>query len=273
MRFDWYSASLRDPTCFGENRDPEHIPSVLAARLGGVGIDEESPRGGYRTARAVRNSDGAVVARVMEGASHGWPLVWASGSASVALSAAVRDLWPRHEVTRMDSAEDFEGTAAFERLARVGFDLATRRHLKVSQVGDWRPPGTRGDGGRTLNIGSRTSPAFVRIYEKGLEQRDLSRPDWIRVELEVKPKGRLARRSAASMAPLAAWGLSRWASELLEVVEGVSVPHVTMRTGARGDDERALRSLTHQYGGVLSRLLQRVGSEEELGRWLAARIV
>jgi DNA relaxase NicK len=54
----------------------------------------------------------------------------------------------------------------------------------------------KGNGqGKTVNIGSRTSEAFLRVYDKGAEQG--TDVDWTRVELETK--GRLADLACVRM--------------------------------------------------------------------------
>lgn len=259
MRFDWYSATVRD--------DSVRVPAlveVLSLDLAASAVDDGPGRFGYASETILRGDAGDVLARVWHGGRQLWPSVHGSGSSAPGVAASLRAHWT-HKVTRCDSAQDYDGEDAWERIYPVALALADERHLRVSQAGDWH----RGIDGRTLYIGSRKSPVFARIYEKG-KQLGVS-STWVRVELQVRPNRDTGLR-VAQMEPEEVWGLSIWARELLGRLEGVDVPRVVMRTGSQGDDGRALGTLIHQYGAVISRLRGRLGSDEAVGLYLMEAI-
>lgn len=66
---------------------------------------------------------------------------------------------------------------------------------------------TGNDGGATCYVGSRTSEAFLRIYDKGIESG--THDNWIRVELELKASK--ARFAAFTMANEPDDSAFRWA--------------------------------------------------------------
>ena len=54
------------------------------------------------------------------------------------------------------------------------------------KAGDWDDFPEKG---RTLYLGSQSSPVRMRLYEKGLqpEYAHLNRPNWARIEVQVRP--------------------------------------------------------------------------------------
>lgn len=91
-------------------------------------------------------------------------------------------------VARLDFAADIKNAGAdpadVERAWMEGRVETQARKMTPIEARDKKGNGQ----GKTVNIGSRTSEAFLRVYDKGKEQgHDV---DWTRVELETK--GRLA---------------------------------------------------------------------------------
>ena len=85
-----------------------------------------------------------------------------TGSNSPALFDALAASGLVHEPSRVDAAIDWFEDGLFDTLAHAFKLFAIQNRLGVSTPGDWE----RGEG-RTLYIGSRNSPLYVRLYEKG----------------------------------------------------------------------------------------------------------
>ena len=93
----------------------------------------------------------------------------------------------RPKLTRIDLAhDDFDGTRINVDWANYQDDLGgftcNNNPPNVEHKGNWKRPNGRG---RTLNIGSRESGKYLRVYEKGRAEGD---PDdeWQRAEVEFK---------------------------------------------------------------------------------------
>lgn len=98
----------------------------------------------------------------------------------------------RGKITRIDLAhDDFDGTKinvdwGNKQDDQGGFQVGNRAP-NVEHKGNWKRPNGNG---RTLNIGSRESGKYLRLYEKGRAEGD---PDdnWQRAEVEYKSKDRV----------------------------------------------------------------------------------
>lgn len=258
MRFDWYQATFTE--------DIDELVGSFAANLG-TQVVEGRGLHGYTRSYNLENATGTV-ARFLGGGPNGRPSGWASGEDTQAFVDVARGLYPdRHYVTRFDSAEDFVAPDAFEKLQAACLSMADERRLKVSQAGDWH----RMEDGRTIYVGSRKSPVFIRLYEKGKQMRasvtdgaeDIP-PDWIRLENQVRP-GRNARDRAASASPEEAWGFSGWTLELARRVLELDVERVPISVWRQPDDERAFDFMIRQYGDMLERRQARAGGWSHLG--------
>lgn len=98
----------------------------------------------------------------------------------------------RGKITRIDLAhDDFDGTKINVDWGNMqdglgGFQMGNRLP-NIEHKGNWKRPNGKG---RTLNIGSRESGKYLRLYEKGRAEGD---PDdnWQRAEVEFKAKDRI----------------------------------------------------------------------------------
>ena len=231
---------------------------------------------GYAQGFDILAPDG-VLARVIFGGMNADPHAWASGVRAPFFSTVVRDLWAdKHHVTRVDICEDFEKAGAWDTLSKAVLEFAERQRLAVKHVGDFH----YGVDGRTLYIGSPNSPVRLRLYEKGIQMMkhhpgDVYSRDWVRVELTVRPekprsyeRGSLRdpRVVAASSKPEDFWGYAAWSRRLSEKLFSLNVPRVKMQETKMEDDERALRHMAGQYGHVLKRLREKLGTWSAVGR-------
>ncbi|TCB23576.1 replication protein [Acinetobacter sp. ANC 4635] len=98
----------------------------------------------------------------------------------------------RGKITRIDLAhDDFEGKKINvdwgNMMDGMGGFKCGNRQPNVEHKGNWKRPNGRG---RTLNIGSRESGKYLRLYEKGRAEGD-SDDNWQRAEVEFKAKDRV----------------------------------------------------------------------------------
>jgi len=261
-RWDWMQATIREPA--------EDVQAAVLAAFEGSWLERETARLGYADGFSIRDSEGRR-AGLQSGGRNSWPNLAGTGADAPQVAAFLRSEFPRHEVTRCDSAADFDSPDAWERLSTVALQVADEHRLKVEHAGDWH----RGEEGRTLYVGARSSGFRARIYEKGKEVRAKRAPGWedvslhaVRVEAQVRPDG-AARLQAAHCSPVEAWGFARWGSDLLERVEGLVVPRYSIRDVRASNDERALDFMVRQYGAMLARQAEKGGGWENLGARLA----
>lgn len=261
MRFDWYQATIPD--------HPLDVVSAVHERLAPGGLVQEGRgQNGYRQTFTVRQSDGDRVAVVMCGGNNGaHPNAMASGSVAHPFASLVRELWPAHKVTRMDSAEDVAEEGAYDLLEGVCRTLAQERSLKGRRILPDDPAE-----GRTYYIGSPSSDVRTRLYDKTAEARRSLPPEryheipdhWARIEAVVRPR-KEAGYVAASLTPEQAWGCSAWTHELARRLFSLDVARIEMQAGRESDHERAYRFLLQQYGPTLRRMVADLGSWECVG--------
>lgn len=176
-----------------------------------------------------------------------------------------------HQCTRVDSCHDIEAPGAFASLVERCMMVKRAHKLKGSKAGDWDD---YPEDGRTLYLGATTSAVRCRLYEKGKqpEYRHLSKPDWTRIEVQVRP-AKEAKQAYANADSLAVWGASAWTRELASVVLASELAPLPAGTTYRLDDqERALRFMCKQYGGHLIGLRNDLGGWAEVGQKLAEMI-
>jgi len=170
----------------------------------------------------------------------------------------------QHRCTRVDACADFDAPRAFERLYRACRQVKTGHKIIGGKAGDWDDFPEKG---RTLYLGAKTSPARLRLYEKGkqAEYAHLSRPDWTRIEVQVRP-AKEAKSTFAALSPLEVWGASRWTRDLAALVLEQHVdPHPAGSTYRISERDTALAWMCKQYGAHLVSLAQDLGGFDCLG--------
>lgn len=169
--------------------------------------------------------------------------------------------------TRLDLAMDFDGWTYAAAEAEV---LA----LYTAWPYEGRKPGMMkhddmGSGlGCTLYVGTRTSPCFLRLYEKGKQMRDASRPHWLRFEFEIKPKDENYRREYWSL-------IESGQQDLIPQFYNLGVGVHRLLTGElverrrievvekiRDFDDR-VDVMLYQYGGLIGEMMSRAGGDAE----------
>jgi len=245
--------------------DVDLIADTLAGTLG-AGIETGRGLNGYRASRVIKR-DGETLARVLFG-GNGNPHLIATGAATDEVVPVLRAAWSgEHDVSRMDSAQDFEQVGGYDRLRGVMLAKAESAKLSTLQMESTRNLIRS----RTTYLGSPSSRVRVRLYEKGCFEHQMGHSDasldWVRLEAQIRPSG-LGRRIAAELDPAGAWGFAAWTRDLARDALGVNVERVTSRPRREPDYMRAVRALRRQYGATLAEVLEVEGSWDAVGRLL-----
>lgn len=176
-----------------------------------------------------------------------------------------------HRCTRGDVCADFDAPRAFQRLYRQCRQVKKAHRVIGAKAGDWDDFPEKG---RTMYLGAKTSPVRARLYEKGLqpEYAHLNRPDWVRLELQVRP-AKDAKSTFAALEPADFWGASRWSRDLAAMALQNHVdPHPAGTMYRESDTDRAIRFMCRQYGAHLMSLFADLGSWECVGLTLRDKI-
>ena len=270
--FDWYQATISAP-----------LNDVLEACLEGLGervtMEHGKGRQGYGTTTRLLD-DGELCGQVLHGGSHSLPHAVFTSDAAQAGAELIRARFPQHHVTRLDVREDFGDAGAFDRMLPSLLSAAERHRVRVD---------TRGDHllrkeARTVYLGAASSAVRLRQYDKAAELRAKFAADPVRLasvpenltrlEAQVRPATHEARLQFASIEPLAVMGSSAWLRDVWQAVAGLELEPVQVgKAWRRSDDERAYSYLLAQYGGLLQRVKQDLGSWECVGLQLGADLV
>lgn len=219
---------------------------------------------GFAHRASFAGSDGDEAASVSWGGTHGdLVMIEAKGERTPSIVERLRAAY-EHRCTRVDSCHDVEEPGAFESLLAPCLEVKRGHKLKGSKAGDWEDfP----EDGRTLYIGANTSPVKLRLYEKGHqpEYRHLNRPDWVRIELQVRPS-KDAKDAYSKADSLAVWGASKWSREIASRVLAAELAPLPAGTVYKlTEQDRALRWMCKQYGVSLMGLHSQLGGWQEVG--------
>lgn len=279
MKFDWYQATI--------DTSPIHAIEMLG-KLGHEVRQNDKVGKMYRYQQGyeVHHHDKGVIARLAFGGNGNGVHAWATSDDSPAFADLLRTEWPEHHlVTRLDTAEDFNEAGSYERLRKVAKKVATDHRLKFTQYVDELNPMA----GRTQYMGSNKSDYRGRLYEKGFEviaktsQRmfasqglelnpanvitirnestgeDVIPANWTRLELQVRPADRAAKRLAAFATPEQAWTFTSWSQDLAKQALALDLERFYIRTKRISNDEQALHWMCSQYSNMLLRLRDDLG--------------
>lgn len=276
MRFDYYASTIED--------DSKRVIDALA-KLG----HEVKPC--HNLAKAYHYADGYEVQNHQTGLAcriftkdGQRPYAFASSEATEAFCDLVRNEWTdRHLVTRLDPCQDFYDGKARRKVTGIMRRMAKERRMRLRVILDPLDP----TAGQTTYLGAESSEYRMRTYDKGWEQygklqaqlgrKGLSAPkdirfnvpgagyvlanDWIRAELQARPKDEEARRLAATCTPEQAWGLTDWTHDLAQKAFSLDLERIYIRTRKLSKDDEAIRWMLRQYRGPLVRMV------EDLGGW------
>lgn len=263
--FDWYSASLDIDV------DLFHARWRVSNPLDT--LETTKARNGFTHADRFLNPSGEVTATIMYGgeSQNGKINVFASGDKAEHFSQFMRSEFPSHALVRADLAIDFNHVGAWSGLTSLGVHVSELRSIKnqmIAPVGCQQNDDDSSDG-RTLYLGSRSSVGFMRIYEKGKKDNPLF-PNWVRVELEFKPKGD-ARYVYASASKEEIVHSVKWVSDYFQKlgVTQVERPCAAGSVYVQTDHQKTLTYIVYQYEKTLLKVLEeKGGSVEEFGKTL-----
>lgn len=198
-------------------------------------------------------------------------MIEVKGARSPKVVEQLRSEVESHHCTRVDSCLDVDRPGAFDALLVSCLHVKREHKLYGEPRGDWDDfP----ELGRTQYLGAPSSTVRARLYEKGKqpEYRFLERPDWARLEIQVRPK-KEAKEAYARLSAVEVWGASKWTRELAAAVLAEQLdahPAGTVRKLSSRD--QALAWMVKQYGPHLVSLAGDLGSWDMLGRTLGEMV-
>lgn len=271
MNFDWYAATLPGVA-------PMESLEAIKAGMGGT-VEEGRRRLGYAQCFQVKDTAGDTVAEVLCGSVGKNRLethAVATGSNAPQFVQVLRSAYPDHRVTRFDAAEDLDELGAFERITETMGEVATLHRVK----GLWIRPDDPTEGA-TYYLGGKSSSVTCRCYQKGLQVRKEMHPalrpsiseNWARLEVQVRPPKLLGKALAAQLTPEQAWGFAAWSQQLILAALKLNVEKIQgIGWKPQSDDEKTFDWLCRQYGPLLGRMVQDLGSWECVGLTIGDRI-
>jgi len=268
LRFDAYTATSSSLTV----QDAKGIILEGGWRVGAEAKPREAQGfHGFECRQAFVDYCGSEFAAVQWGGMHGdRVMLEVKGEATGPVVELLREDWP-HRCTRVDSCGDFDGVGEFSRLYGVCTQVKREHRILGGKAGDWDDFPEKG---RTLYLGSRSSSVRVRLYEKGKQPEyvHLERPDWVRLEIQVRPK-KEAKTAFAALSPEEVWGASKWTSELhARLLGGHIDPHPAGTVYRLTDDESSFEWMCKQYGPMLARQAEDCGGWEAVGLNIADKL-
>jgi hypothetical protein len=267
--FDWYQATIPRPV--------DDVLAVLSELSPGLLLSHERGMHGYASTAVLGNLSEGPVARVWYGGSHEYPHAVCSSDWAQPGAELIRAAFPLHTVSRVDVREDFSDEGGFDTMLPHLLSAAVTHRVKVDTKGDHLVTMK----GRTVYLGAPSSAVRLRLYDKREEMlakfaSDADRqlyvrargiPDELaRLEAQIRPATKEAKREFASIEPVDALGCTKWMREVWKAVAGLDLTPVQVGRGYRQrDDERAYRYVLAQYGGLFRRMQSDLGSWECLG--------
>ena len=255
--WDWYSPTL--------SVGPDEVLGELSS------LGEPRPcRALYSYERGMEffRPDGESVCRAFWGGVNGERSVHVqcSGSLTGQVVRLIRATWPEHRVARADACADWCEVGVWRPLLKAVLRVRKEFGLASGLDGDWI---TR-QGGRTIYLGSPKSYVRARLYEKGKQLG--ADPGWVRLEAQVRPSGE-GKANLASVEPGALFAVTPWARALADRVGIPELEAVRIRDPKQpSDDDRAFEYMLRQYGKLLRRKRDSVGSWSDLGKCLGSRL-
>lgn len=268
-RFDWYSATVPAPLPVVSRSLATFFPYVFEERVRAISRYDDAVEGVFGDERFYRLD-------AQSGAQT--TLITSSSDNCPSVVAAVRQMWPDHNVSRVDVCQDFTGETVFDDVDALLVSVAVDRGIRLDQCGDW----LRRDG-RTRYIGSRSSTCMVRWYEKGWEQFakaasgheslpddfDLTRS---RLETQLRPPSR-DKLAASKYTPDDVTAYADWTKWAYSLLLGFELAAPLKADRKRSPHDRKMLHLAKQYGLTLRAELSRCGgSFEDFGRSIMDRV-
>jgi DNA relaxase NicK len=253
MRFDWYQASI-------PNVPPEVVMQALARSEYYGDWEQIRPMKNYDSAAAfvVGNETRFKINFGGQNEEHG-PNIVGSGACAQVLADVVREHFPAHRVSRLDSCEDYYHPDAYDYLRKIALKIGKENRVQCREI---VKPLKDSDDGRTLYLGSQTSAVSLRIYEKGKQlQTDA---EWVRAELQIRPQ-KEQKALMAMLDPTEVWGSSKWSHQMGLQLGKRDLQRVEAQVYQPSDHERTYRWMLRQYGPLLRAMQAIHGSPEAVG--------
>lgn len=280
-KFDWYQTTIR--------AEPSLVLQTIS-KLGDQTRVNDRVGKMYRFQQGFEvHKQGNPVAYIALGHGDGDDALhhahaWATSDNAPAFADLVRNEWPdSHQVTRLDACHDFIDKTAFPRLCKIARKVAKEHRVKFPRIQDVLDP----TAGVTQYLGAPSSEYRARIYEKGWEvvnkamgglrgkvtadqidsvrvpdiDRSCHPSEWVRLELQARPKDEAARTAAAHATPDQVWTFTSWSHHLAREAIALDLARFYVRQRKITTDERSLRFMCQQYGNMLIRL------HSDLGDW------
>lgn len=220
LRFDAYGCNLP--------MEPQQVIGHIVSKREELGIvaQADSPgRYSYLHRRDFIFADGMKHLTVQYGGRNIGTHVSATGGISPRVAGIVRDLSPAHKVSRVDVCLDASRPGLWEEIKARGLFHARQHDLKPKHIWDPNKP----EEGETLYIGSRKSPACLRLYQKGWQQAQMKGdeigeedPHWVRIEPEFKPRTQ-DKAKLCALSPQEVLGYSRWVRLFFEQLLSLNI--------------------------------------------------
>lgn len=253
VRFDAYTATTTEAKT-------DDLMQLLMD-VGGIGGMEQIVKGkGFHTFgdRIAVNDGCGEWASIQSGGRQGDRLmIEVKGERTPAAVEALRTRF-NHRCTRVDACADFDAPRSFERLYRACNRVKKAHKIIGGKYGDWEDFPEKG---RTLYMGASSSATRIRLYEKGKQPAYafLERPDWARLEIQVRPL-KDAKEAFAGLSPLEVWGSSRWTRDIAASVLREHVdPHPAGTVYRKSERDAAIYWMCKQYGAHLLSLAEDLG--------------
>ena len=217
VRFDAYTATMKGPK-------PDDLMQILFDQVGtAAGFSKTRGFHTFGERLAIKDGSGHEFGAIQWGGRQEDRLMFeVKGEHSQKAAEALRARF-EHRVTRVDACADFDAPGAFEALLAPSIEVKKERRIMGGKAGDWDDFPEKG---RTLYLGSQSSPVRMRLYEKGLqpEYAHLNRPNWARIEVQVRP-AKEAKETFSSLSRWR-WGAARWTRDIAaKVLEQHIDPH------------------------------------------------
>lgn len=255
VRFDAYTASVRGAS---------YRELCAIVEFDGSKVVGSRGHHGYAERISFREPGGEEVAAVSYGGTNAkTPMIECKGEKTPFIVPAIRETFPGHSCSRVDSAYDLEKPGAWDELLSEVMAVKSKHKLKGEQRGDWQDfP----EDGRTMYLGAPTSTVRTRLYEKGKqpEYRELGHPDWVRLEIQVRP-AKEAKKVYATLTPEQVWGASRYTRDLAaRVLQKELDPFPAGTVRKESSEVLKRRHMVRQYGPLALNWLDEAGDIETL---------
>lgn len=278
MKWDYSSVTvwgLDQPGPEGEDYFVRELAAL--AQEFGCSIDLDKPLNGYQQGFKLLRS-GNLLCQAFTGgtgSARGSSQFIAASTASEVYPVLQRR-FPGHSVSRLDAAEDFCGSGAWDRLEAMLTALAVKHGVSMAPFGEGhrRPDGTRdATKGRSWYFGSKSSTFRVVLYEKGLEQIAKgipSDPSWVRLEVRVRPSSKSKSLfGSRDFAPADLLGMSKWGLELAAFLGAPDLERYNIGSVWKPTEiEKVAQKIVRMFDRGLDQLLAEHGTPEAVGRAL-----